>query len=137
MITALMFLMPLVAHTEKLTLTSGLTIEAQYLPDEDAFLIPLESFGALTADLELAGPSCTKRIDAVKAECQSALDDALKRAEERQAELYDAWTKDQVTLTKLTNQLRDVDQERIMWRWFALGLGAIAFTSTGIVILSN
>lgn len=137
MITTLMFLMPLVAHTEKLTLTSGLTIEAQYLPDEDAFLIPLESFGALTADLELAGPSCTKRIDAVKTECQSALDDALKRAEERQAELYDAWTKDQVTLTKLTNQLRDVDQERVMWRWFALGLGAIAFTSTGIVILTN
>lgn len=137
MISALLFLMPLVAHTEKLTLTSGLTIEAQYLPDEDAFLISLESFGALTSDLELAGPSCTKRIDAVQAECQSALEDALKRAEDRQAELYDAWTKDQVTLTKLTEKLRDTEAERVMWRWFAFGLGAIAATSTGIIILTK
>ncbi len=146
MISALLFFMPLVVQAEMeredllsketLTLTSGLTIEAQYLPEQDSFLLSLEAFGALVADLELAGPSCIKRLDAVKQECQAALSDALKRAEERQVELYEAWTKDQSTILTLNNDLRETDQERIMWRWFAFGLGAAALVSTSVLILT-
>lgn len=140
MISSLLFFLPLatlVTHTEKLTLTSGLTIEAQYLPENDAFLISLESFGALTADLELAGPSCTKRITSIEAECKSALDDALVRAEERQVDLYNQWVKDQSTITDYKDRLRDTDSERVMWRWIAVGAGLVAIISSSVLVITN
>lgn len=125
------------ADVETLTLTSGLTIEARYLPERDSYLLSLEAFGAVTADLELAGPSCTVRIKAVESACQLALEDVLKRAEDRQTELYDAWVEGTKTIATLEGKLRDTDDERIMWRWFAFTLGAVAFTSTGFIILTN
>jgi hypothetical protein len=136
MISMLMFFLPLVAQTETLTLTSGLEIEARYLPEQDAFILSLEAFGALVADLELAGPSCTKRIDAVKAECQGAMSDALKRAEARQVNLYDQWVKDQATLTDMNARLLDVNNERIMWRWVAFGTGMVALCASSFIILT-
>jgi hypothetical protein len=146
MMSVALFFLPLVASVqpsaqradvETLTLTSGLTIEARYLPEQDSYLLSLEAFGAVTADLELAGPSCTTRIKAVEAECQLALDDVLKRAEHRQADLYDAWVEGTKTIAQLEDKLRDTDDERIMWRWFSFGLGAVAFSTTSFLILTR
>jgi hypothetical protein len=122
-LTPLLYAAPV---TETLTLTSGLTIEAKYLPTEDAFLVGLEDFGALTADLELAGPSCTVRVNALKATCASQLSDALQRAGERCATIEEAWLIEQEERLKLETQLADTRASLSIWSWLAGGASAVA-----------
>lgn len=126
---ALLWLTPLLYAapvTESLTLTSGLTIEAKYLPTEDAFLIGLEDFGALTADLELAGPSCTVRVNALKATCTSQLTDSLQRAGERCATIEEAWLMEQEERLRLETQLANARSSLSIWSWVAGGASTLA-----------
>lgn len=129
MIALFLWFTPLVlsAQTETLTLTSGLTIEAKYLPAEDAFLIGLEDFGALTADLELAGPSCTLRIDTLKATCEAQLSEALARCGARCAEIERAWVDEQAERLKLEAKLADTEASLSLWSWWAGGSSLLAF----------
>lgn len=139
MITLLLWFTPLAlsAQTETITLTSGLTIEARYLPDEDAFLVGLEDFGSLTADLELAGPSCTLRVDALKASCRVSLEDAVARADARCAEVERAWLLAQDQQMKLEAKLIDTKASLSLWQWVSAGTSVLAFGAMTYLALTR
>jgi hypothetical protein len=134
LLTPLLYAAPM---TETLTLTSGLTIEAKYLPTEDAFIIGLEDFGALTTDLELAGPSCSKRIERLKELSALSLKDALSRASERCASIEDAWLIEQEERAKLEATLADTRASLSIWSWVAGGASAVALGALTYIALTR
>jgi hypothetical protein len=135
---SLLAMIPLVLGapiTEQVTLTSGLVIEAQYLPDADAFLIDLESFAAITSDLELAGPSCTRRVSLLKRTCDERVNGAIERAEHRYEPLYAQWLVDQEQIERLTSQRDDARQSATVWSWVAGGVALLGASATTWALL--
>lgn len=140
MINLLLWLTPLLHSApivEHLTLTSGLKIEARYLPTEDAFMIGLEDFGSLVSDLELSGPSCTTRIDALQKTCELSLLESQERCGARCIEVEKSWLMEQELLLKTETALEEMRSSRDLWRWVAFGTSVLAFGSASYILISR